>query len=254
MKRILAFLALACAPALHAADPQPMAFKWDLTGTSFTYPRYCTSPATAATSAGVETCPGPGVSPVDGNGTTKAATTAGVATTTVTAKNSNSPFLNMAVGDLIIFNNPRIILSTGAVAGPQMRVITTFTNANTIVVDSNITIDDPGVTFRWWRFIQGTTAEDGYIAFPSHGNLTIHALVDTLNATSLDYIVQCRMCINDRCLTPVNITASTNIIVATPIEVSITNKLENQCRIGMKLNTDAGVQSISIAFGAEMRP
>jgi hypothetical protein len=251
MKRFFAFLALACAPLAWAVDPTPLAFKWDLTGTSYTFPRYCTFPHVAS----VMTCPGAGVAPIDGNGVSKKATTASASSTTVTSQNTNGVFANVGVGDLIIFNQPPIILSTGAIGGPQMRVVTAAASSDSITVDTAITIDTPGVSFRWWKFNQGAGAEDGWIAFPPHGNLTVNFPVDTLNATSLDYQVQCRACINDRCLSPWVAAGPTNIVAATPSQrVSIVNEAWNQCRVGMKLNTDTGVQSISIAFSPEQRP
>jgi DNA/RNA-binding domain of Phe-tRNA-synthetase-like protein len=162
----------------------------------------------------------------------------------------------MGIGDIIFFNLPPIILSTGAVGGTQMRVLTGFASANSITVNSNITIDDPGVSFRWWKFTTGTGADDGYIAFPPHGNLTFNATVDTLNATSLDYVVECRMCVADQCMTPVAMAGPTNITTATTnaIRVNIVDEQTNQCRFGMKLNTDTGVQSITIRSMAELRP
>lgn len=243
MNRKILALAFLCAPVWLAAESDHLAFAWDPgTAAAYTFPRMCSYPGPY----NANTCPGPGRQSL------QKATTAGAATTTVTsATASTGAFTGVGIGDQIVFASA-VNATTGAVE-EVVRFVTAAASADSITVDSNVTIPAAGSSFVWYHLDVGTAADSGYIVYPTAGAITFNAMVTTLNATSLDYKLECRQCNLDRCNAPVAMAGPTNIVAATTsaIRVNIFTEQTDQCRFGLKLNTDTGVQSITITYKTE---
>lgn len=180
-----------------------------------------------------------------GSQSNKKATSAG-ATTTLTSLGSVEAFRGRAVNDLLIFRTS----SRGATTLGQLiedeRNIVTFTNSNTVVVDSNIDLTD-SYTFNYKRFVSGTAATDAWINVQGFDAMTFQADVNTINATSLDWQLQCRV---SKFAAPFQV--QTDNFTAVGSKVAKLSRGADadyeQCRVGWKINTDTGVNSVSVYF------
>jgi hypothetical protein len=167
---------------------------------------------------------------------------AGVSSANVVASVANSaPFVGIVAGDLLLFN----------INGVEYeRTVTTWTNANTIVVDSAIQLGATGgVTFRYKKLYMGVETTDGWFNTGSFNDFDIQADVNTLAAASIDFVLECR----DSKLAKANqiFTKNFSAVGSTAVAVSVRKEL---CRIGWKVNGDAGDQSVAayiITAGAE---
>jgi len=162
------------------------------------------------------------------------------ASTTVTG--SDSPFLGMAVGDVLTFTSQDTV---------QVRTIATFTNANSIVVNSAITITGAQTTLLWGDFTCGTASDDGWFDADCPGGITIQVQIDTINATSIDLQVEGKLpypgaeamkLINN------SWTATTN----EPLVV--TEPGLSQFRVGQQVTGDAGAQDVTLAVSCVKGP
>lgn len=113
---------------------------------------YSDGSANAWTAYGVVLPPGPfgehGVDLFDSYPIGRLITTSGVSTTTVASVNTDGPFTNVAVGDLLQFN----VVTTGGGAHTYQRKVTARASANSITVNSAVKIPAAGVTFTYQRF------------------------------------------------------------------------------------------------------
>lgn len=161
------------------------------------------------------------------------------------AVTANAPFQGMAVGDLLIF--PQVVTSPAAVGVIEAeRAIIVFTDANNVQVDAQLNLSRVGgYTFRHKKRYTTTSADQGYFDVSGFDNFTIQAEVNTLNATSLDFILECRNSPYGRGHS--ESTWTKNFTAVGSFQIHVTSR-QDQCRVGWKFNTDTGVQSVATYF------
>ena len=86
----------------------------------------------------------------------------GSSATLIPSVSSSAPFTGMAVGDVLVIKSLPPDVSTYS-----NRVITTWTSANSIVVDGVITLAS-GTSFSWYRNTCGTAITSGWFAIPAN--------------------------------------------------------------------------------------
>lgn len=145
------------------------------------------------------------------NGKLLASTGGGSSATLVPATGSSTPFTGMAVGDILQIKTGE---STYA-----WRVITTWTSASSIVVDSVITVAlSPGAPFTWYRNTCGTAATNGWVATPAGATrVGISVFFEQGDITTLSARWECK--------------TGDNIVIIYPGESS-------DCGLGAALSTD----------------
>lgn len=95
----------------------------------------------------------------------------GAATTDITAVSASTtaPFANVAVGDLLIFN----------VGGESIpRIVATRSDADTITVNTGITLPTTGLTFLYKKLYFSTDPQDGWIPVSGYDVFTVFFQVD----------------------------------------------------------------------------
>ena len=158
--------------------------------------------------------------------------------TTVTAETvGDAPFTSVVAGDLLLI--------TYGNATYQRRVAT-WVSATEITVDT--AINTTGATWSWYKAACGATAADGWIGATGAWAMTFQVAVTTINATTIGYSVECRV----GGLAAVALSAST---IATATTTSYTigagQGAWDECRLGLKVNTDTGVQSVSASVNRQ---
>lgn len=219
-----------------------LAYDYDVDSLSYYYPAYCT-PVSASS---VSVCTGPG------RQERKKITTSG-ASTTVTSVNSDSPFNEVSVGDLLYISVPAQAGVTEKVTQYARRV-TARASANSITVDSNVTLPTAGVGFTWWKLVDGSAAENGW--FDVNQAISVNAVVDISQVSDtggIDYQLQCRQSLpggahtNPYSFTAVNKTAASVSSAAWSLSGTGQGPWD-QCRVGLKITTaDDDVITITAA-------
>lgn len=241
MKRLLIAALLAMGSLASAQELELLA--WDLDSGTYQFPQLCSGVTGAAD---IKLCPGPG------NQINKLVTTSGASSATLTSVNTDAPFAGVSVGDILLLSGTTDATST-LLREPVLRRVAAVATVNSITLGATspagaaaVIIPSAGATFVWQRTLSGTgAAGDGWFAMPAKDvNVTIS--VDQFDGTSMDYQIQCRQCVNAYCTTPQVLAGPTNILLAAvPISarLSVTNEKYAQCRVGMKINTDDGVDT-----------
>lgn len=254
MKRLLLAFLLATAPLARAGDPTPLVYKYALdTATNYRCPRLCSGFPGAF---GPLTCPG------QGNLVSRKATTSGSASTTVTSVDTNSPFLGMAIGDLLVINT--LDATTGAVTGPVLRRVTAVASANSITIDSNITVPTTGWGFRWWDLDAGSdpaAAGDGWMAYVPHGNENVLFSIDQVNVTGgINYKLEVRNTMGDYVTAALALAGPTNL-TSGAARVSVVDESFSQLRFCVSIGTaddggDTGTdeEQLTVMRIPEVRP
>lgn len=166
--------------------------------------------------------------------------------TTVTACTANDqPFLALAVGDEVYF------VISGVVEG---RRIDTWTDADNIVVDSNIDLTD-GYSTNFRKAAAGTGATDGWIPTAGFSEIAFEWQIEQSDGGSVDVRVE------GQNLTPSSSTEQlfTKNYTAYGCPASscdafrLSGPLPDQVRIGFKINTDSSdaggaLEKISVQF------
>lgn len=143
--------------------------------------------------------------------------------TTVTGTNA---FANIAVGDLLIVNDAGVLL---------YRTVVARASANSITV--GVALDITSATFEWRKRECGTADTSG--AFPVSGfhSLTFQIILSQEVSTSTDYQIECRVfgpATTWSIVTgPTNDTSTFNDVFATDLGF-------DECRVGVRVNTDDG--------------
>lgn len=149
--------------------------------------------------------------------------TSGSSTTVVSNTASTGALKGIAIGDVLD------IVYAGRI---YRRYVTAAASANSITVNSGIILTD-GASYRYWRPVCGTGAEDGWFGVESGIKLNVTYTLGALDATSMDVKLECRP-----------FTA-----VSTPVTQDVENKtaagswgifdevLYDECRVGHKANT-----------------
>lgn len=240
---IAALLLAGWLPSLAWGQPAPssqstvfLADTYNLDSTSYVYPIFCT-PTSGSSVSG---CNGPG------RQERKKITTSG-ASTTVNSVNSDSPFNEVSIGDLLFISVPA---QTGVTerATQYVRYVVDRASANSITVDSNVTLPTAGVGFTWWKFSAGTATTDGWFDMTSVLGATIQIGIAQLSVTGgIDYSIECGAAPWPGVLSPpltydqvatANLTATgtTTVVVAEPYSV---------CRVGLKIGTNDNLDTIT---------
>lgn len=149
--------------------------------------------------------------------------------TTVTSTGTLGSFTNVAVGD-ILFINVRGVT--------QYRTVTARASANSITIGTLLsTVAVTDATFSYRRLACGTADTSG--AFPVTGvhALTVQVVLAQEVSTSTDYQIECRLLGPNTAWSivngPNNDTSTFNDIFATDLPF-------DECRVGLKVNTDDG--------------
>lgn len=228
MKKLLALLVLL--PSLAPAQEQRTAklyYNYDVSSTSYIYCKYTGS---GGSPFGAE---------LKGYGLIK---TTGSTTTLDELDAASDSFTGMAVGDLLIIRNS----TTGATS---LRRIVTFTSVSQVVVDAAINLGTAGVAFNWLKQSCGTAATDGWVDAALFYRLTFERVLTTLNATSIQTQVECQL----------NGVGSyiidTNSVTATgTYAYSLGSGVWDSCRMGVKVTTDTGLQSLTGSMAYQSAP
>lgn len=164
--------------------------------------------------------------------------TSGSSTTVAENATGDAVFQGFANGDLIH-------TKAGADGAWSSRVITDATLAPTsVVVDTAITLTG-GKAWSFQKWINGTTATDGWFRTAGLKEKAVEFEWVTKNATSADVSIEGR--INGggaAVLWTENFTAVGKKIYAIPEHV-------DELRVGVKINTDAGVNNFKVTFGGQ---
>lgn len=213
-KTILIFLAFAVLAPITPAqgvDEAVFARTYDVASTSYIY---CTTSALKPGTANIETSG---------------------SSATVTAV-SGTPFESLAVGD-------DIQVTLAGVA--TRRRLTAKASAISVTVDSAINLDvDGGYGFQWNDVTCGTAATNGWIPASGFRNKSVQIVLDTINATSVEWKIQGRV---RGGATAADLTNETSWTAANSQVVVIPEELD-AIRVGVKVTTDGGAQSFSAYF------
>lgn len=234
MKRLLLVLLALLAPSLGGQSKYQL-YQYDVDDTAYVYPQLCTGQV-----AGVAACPGNGLT----NGS-RLATTSAVNSTDITAVNADGPFLGIAVGDIVVFNQA-INATTLLPIGAALRKVTEVTSANAITVATAVTLPTAGSTLAWFRTTTGTgLATDGWFPMGKELAQNINLTFDQISATGgVTYKVECRNVIDGAAESATIIAGDTAVTAAnTAARVNFDNEPWDQCRVGLKITTadDDGV-------------
>lgn len=171
--------------------------------------------------------------------------TTGSSTTIAAVTASTNPFAGLAVGDVIYITEP-------GGAGPlqSKRVIVTYTNADTIVVDAAITIPATGTTFGYKKRTGGTADTDGWFTVSGYASLTSVLDAVTVNAASIEMSLECRIGTSSPtriCSSPGTTVCSSTVqaTAAGAFPFAVWSGAFSACRVGTKVTGDAGAQSVS---------
>ena len=171
----------------------------------------------------------------------------GTASVNVVALTAGSaPFGSVALGDLLIFGAVPTFGAVPLTWTREERVVTTRTDADTIVVDSSIAIPAAGMNFTAKTRFVGVVANkiDGWISVGDFLSFAVELNLDTLNGTNVTYIVEGLY--NRQNQEPVQI--ATAAMASAPLGAVVTVAYPNPyeyVRVGLKVVGDSGVQSIS---------
>ena len=208
---------------------------YDLSSTSFIYTSYLGANGS------------PFGAPITGYASIK---TAGSSTTVVSNVASSGAFTPVSVGDLLIFTLP-------ANAGSNTRTavsVTARASADSITVSSAVDLTG-GVPYTYLRASRGTGATVGWIPTSGDAYKTFSWTIATINATSITAQVQCiHDYLNAPAITvypPVTAetdTCFTGIFTAAKTCNFVMREPYAACRIGFKIDTDGGTQSITAGY------
>lgn len=228
MKRLLVVL-LCLAPAVASAQSflveqkiAEVAYAYDVTSAGYTYCRYL----------GVQQ--DPFGTPIPGPRLIK---TSGSSATVTSATTGDNAFAEVAVGDILF------IAATGTTT-PTTRVVTARASADSITVDSVITL--AGNTWGWKKQSCGTGITDGWIPVGKFYNLAAQVEYVTKNATSVDFSFECKQG---------NVSAAAAIIDQTAMTATgvysrqLASGVFDSCRLGLKITGDGGAQSVFASLG-----
>ncbi len=240
MKKTLLALALLAAPHTLAQSVL-QAHRFDVDSTTYT----C-----------VQLCPGVGtggcVAPGPGTEVAKKATTSGVAATTVTSVDTDSPFAGINVGDVVLLDG--VIDATDLRrTGQAVRLVSGKASDNSITVDASVLIPTAGSNFRWWRTVTGTAATSGWFPWPPAGDATLTISADQVSATGgVDYKIEGRQCSNDYCTTAISLQSGNFATgAAGAARLSADKELQDQVRVCLKIGTSDADDNVVITASTD---
>lgn len=143
--------------------------------------------------------------------------------TTVTGTNA---FANIGVGDILFINDAGVLIR---------RVVTARASADSITV--NAAVDLTLASFEWRNLECGTADGSGAVPVSGFHSLTFQVILAQEVSTSTDYQVECRVfgpaTAWSIILGPYNDTSTFN-------DINVTDLGFDECRVGVKVNTDDG--------------
>lgn len=228
MRKLLILLVSLLLPAIAEAQEIRNAnfmFKYDLDATVITYCRV-EGKGGDPFGGGVQGSKPINISSANGNVT---------ATTALSA-----PFFGLAVNDVVT-----VRYGTGVI---DQRVIVTFTDSDTIVVDSAFTTTTTGIAFEFYKTRCGTTVNDGWIDIGNYAYRSIAFQIEQVNVTGgIDVQWQCKdsalgsqpiqvfpSCTTGACNTFQNYAGIAGITSRTKL---VMNEPWAACRVGIKINS-----------------
>lgn len=184
---------------------------------------------------------GEGVSGVFGPGTEvrKKIITVGSSTSWTTQTASAAPFQGFAVGDLLMIPSYRSLTSPDEIS-EQERSITTFTDANNVVVNTALDLS-AGYTFRFKKRITGTGANDAAFDVEGFDRFVVQIDLTTINATNITAVLECRA---NKYGTFVAYQAASVLTAVGSVSIPV-NNLTGQCRVGFLITGDVGVNNVN---------
>ena len=232
---VLAYCAPAYAqPAVMQAQPSlPVLADHDLTATSFTYGCY----------TGQFDSP---LGPTRDNAHVKIKTV-GSSTTVTSYTTGTNAFDLISVGDLLY------VSTSGATPGGTddgtrgrmlVLVVTARASADSITVNTAVDLS-LGYYFRWRKFTTSTGATSCWIPVKgvTAGNFVVQ--IDQIQATSIDYQLECKADAPTAGI--VIVSGPTNKTAAFAGAITFSDPWAF-CRMGFKVNTDTGVQKITVTL------
>lgn len=211
----------------------PLVSSYDLAATSYIY---C---STADTGGNVWS---------DGVGVEVPVTTSGASSTVTAVTASTNPFAAVAAGDELVFNLDGVIYH---------RVVTAKASSDSLTISGfpAATLNlgggrhgTAGYGFYYRRRTCGTGDTVGWIPVRGANSVSFDIAVVTINATSIDATVYCRG--GGSVQTPISVSTK-NYTAAGGDFVTLaggTGGIKfDSCRVGLKVNTDTGVQAVTVA-------
>lgn len=189
---------------------------YDVSATSLTYPLLTGNAASPFGGA----IPGGAAVSTSGSSTTVTATTA-----------STNPFASVGVGDELYFQ-------TAPGTAVSVRYCTAKASSDSITIDTAITLTARQFTYK--HFATGTAITSGAVDAATVGARAVQLCVQTLNATSITFSIEGRLA-----GAPAWATLVAPPFSATGCEIIAVPEALDQLRVGVKVNTDTGVQSVS---------
>lgn len=221
----------------QATSKSLILYDWNLDSTSYV----CPGLATPASASSVYNVGGPG------RPESRKITTSGASSATVTSVGSVSSFSNVSEGDVIQVSVPAATGSASSTVQYLRRIIDK-TDANTVTIDSAITVPAAGVGFVWWSETEGTTASDGWWDYGRAGTdgVTVVSDIAQMSVTGgIDYKVECRHVYWDKALSPVIMAGPTNVTAAAVARVDIWGESYDQCRVCYKVGTNDNLDTVT---------
>lgn len=194
----------------------------DVTGTSYTYCKLVGKNGDPFAAGNV------------GRGTIE---TSGSSTTVVESVTGSNPFTEVAVGDLLV-------IQIGSTV--YRRAVTARASAASITVDAAIDLGTVGVSWTWYQQKCGTGAEDGWLDAGAAYQINVLYQIDTINATSIDTSLECRL--GGMSAATIGTASKTTTGVTADVLMS---GVWDECRVGLKLNTDTGAQKVTVLYGIQ---
>lgn len=244
---VLAALALSLPLTLPvSAQPAPSAQgaiflsdTYNLDSTSYVYPIFCT-PLSGST---LGACNGPG------RRETKKITTSGASSATVTSVNSDAPFADVSIGDLLFFAVPAQVGAAERVV-QYVRYVSDKASSDSITIDSAVTVPAAGVGFTWWKFNAGTATSAGWFDVGNATGLTIQLNIGQISVTGgIDYSLECGISPWPGVLaTPFTYdTVATDNLTATGTTTIAVSEPYTVCRLGLKIGTNDNLDVVANA-------
>ena len=167
--------------------------------------------------------------------------TSGSSTTVTAVTSTQSPFANLAAGDLI-----HVYTTAG---GYQRRLVTAVASNISMTVDTAINLDVGGITFRYHKQDCGAGDRDGWLPLKGMGEGTFQIQFSqmTVNA-GINYNVECK--VDGYLAEEVIIIGPTNVTAALDVTGNVFTEHWDLCRAGFIMASDASTYDYDDASDA----
>jgi hypothetical protein len=165
--------------------------------------------------------------------------TAGSSTTVTENTSGDAVFQGFAAGDLIH-------TKAGADGAWSTRILTAVASAASVTVNAVITLTG-GKAWSYQKWINGTTASDGWFSVANLVDKSVEFEWVTKNATSADVSIEGRIAGGGAAV------LYTENFTAVGKEIYPITETVDEIRVGIKINTDAGTNNVRASFRGEDR-